>query len=73
MENKEIKDFSQVPGREFSHINKITGYMRLALAAVLSSGRSGLNILDMPAGNGLFAENLRQYGHMVTSGDIRMV
>ena len=70
MENKEIKDFSKLPGREFSHVNKITGYMRLAMAAVLSSGRSGLNILDMPAGNGLFAENLRQYGHTVTSGDI---
>ena len=70
LKTNEIKDFSQVPGREFSHVSKVTGYMRIAMDVVLNSGKSGLNILDMPAGNGIFAENLRKHGHIVTCGDI---
>ena len=64
------ESFINDPDRKFSHVKKLTGYMRIAEETVVNSGRAGLSILDMPAGNGIFSETLRKHGHMVTCGDI---
>ena len=60
----------EAPLKQFTHVPNFTGYMAVVADLVLSTRRSGLEILDMPAGNGLLAEHLRQRGHKVTCGDI---
>jgi SAM-dependent methyltransferase len=53
----------------FSHVSNFTEYMAKVLRFVDSSG-SGLRVLDLPAGNGLLAEELRARGHRVVCADI---
>jgi SAM-dependent methyltransferase len=53
----------------FSHVGNFTGYMQRAYDLVSRYGE-GQRILDLPAGNGLLSEKLRQDGHEVVSADI---
>ena len=55
--------------RSFSHVANFTGYM--AIVARHFAGQAGKRrILDLPAGNGLLADALREMGHEVVCGDI---
>ncbi len=54
---------------EFSHVPDFTGYMGV-VAAYFSARTRALNILEVPAGNGLLADALRALGNTVTCGDI---
>jgi SAM-dependent methyltransferase len=56
-------------GKPFSHVANFTGYMAV-VARHFSSRPPGLRILDLPAGNGLLAQALREMGHSVLCGDI---
>jgi len=56
--------------KDFTHVHNLTGYMRIVEKIVLGTKRDDLKVLDMPAGNGLLAENLRSHGHTVTCADI---
>lgn len=53
----------------YTHVANFTGYMA-AVAQHFRAQPAGLRILDLPAGNGLLADALRQAGHAVTCGDI---
>src|ERR1043165_6315456 len=53
----------------FSHVANFTGYMAVALRA-LEALPQGSRILDLPAGNGLLADALRDAGHDVVCADI---
>lgn len=55
--------------RPYSHVANFTGYMEVVTNHFAES-RKGLNILDLPAGNGLLADALRGMGHTVVCGDI---
>jgi SAM-dependent methyltransferase len=55
--------------KPYSHVPNFTGYME-AVAGHFAAGRTGLKILDLPAGNGLLADALRAMGHTVVCGDI---
>lgn len=55
--------------KSFSHVANFTGYMEV-VANHFAESRKGLNILDLPAGNGLLADALRGMGHTVVCGDI---
>lgn len=55
--------------KSFSHVANFTGYMEV-VASHFAESRKGLNILDLPAGNGLLADALRGMGHTVVCGDI---
>ncbi len=55
--------------KTFSHVANFTGYMEV-VARYFSEQRGGLRILDLPAGNGLLADALREMGHTVVCGDI---
>src|ERR1041385_6622795 len=55
--------------RDFSHVSNFTGYMQTVLR-LASNGNSHHRILDIPAGNGLLAERLRNDGHEVVCADI---
>lgn len=55
--------------RPYSHVANFTGYM--AIVARHFAAQSGKRrILDLPAGNGLLADALREMGHEVVCGDI---
>lgn len=54
---------------EFSHVPNFTEYMG-QVVRLLDSGARGLKILDIPAGNGLVAGQLRERGHQVICADI---
>jgi 2-polyprenyl-3-methyl-5-hydroxy-6-metoxy-1,4-benzoquinol methylase len=56
--------------RKFSHVPNFTGYMTIVADLVMKLPGSGLKVLDMPAGNGLLSDYLRNNGHNVTSADI---
>lgn len=53
----------------FSHVGNFTGYMAV-VASCLGELPPGQRILDLPAGNGLLADALRQAGHEVVCADI---
>jgi len=55
--------------RDFSHVANFTGYMETVFQ-IAANGRAGQKILDVPAGNGLIAERLKQRGHQVVCADI---
>jgi SAM-dependent methyltransferase len=59
----------EAPRTESIYVKKFTRYMARVEEIVSSTKRSGLEILDMPAGYGLLAERLRQLGHKVTCAD----
>jgi len=56
--------------KDFSHVSNFTGYMKKVREILQSIGTAGQTVLDMPAGNGMFSEALRQDGFHVTSADI---
>jgi SAM-dependent methyltransferase len=56
--------------QQFIYVKGFTRYMARVEQLVAETKRSGLEILDMPAGNGLLAERLRQRGHRVTCADM---
>ena len=58
------------PLQQFIYVKNFTGYMARVEKLVADKQRAGLEILDMPAGNGLLAEQLRQRGHKVTCADM---
>lgn len=55
--------------KRFSHVANFTGYMRIA-AEWFAAQPGSLRVLDLPAGNGLLANALRNMGHEVECGDI---
>jgi SAM-dependent methyltransferase len=56
--------------RVFSHVPNFTGYMKVVADLVMSLPGSDPIVLDLPAGNGLLSEYLRNSGRKVTSADI---
>ncbi|MFM2082248.1 MAG: hypothetical protein RL380_939 [Verrucomicrobiota bacterium] len=58
-----------MPAKEFSHVPNFTAYMG-EVVRLLDAGPRGQKILDIPAGNGLVADQLRERGHHVTCADI---
>jgi SAM-dependent methyltransferase len=54
---------------DFSHVPNFTGYMAKVYGHVCG-GPAGQRILDIPAGNGLLATELRKAGHEVVCADI---
>lgn len=54
--------------RDFSHVPNFTEYMQIVVDRFAQEEPS--HILDVPAGNGLVSEALRDQGHTVVSGDI---
>lgn len=55
--------------KRFSHVANFTGYMAV-VAGHFARERDQRRILDLPAGNGLLADALRDLGHQVVCGDI---
>ena len=55
--------------KTFSHVANFTGYMGIALD-YLAAAKDIRRVLDLPAGNGLLTDALRQAGKEVVSGDI---
>lgn len=55
--------------QDFTHVSNFPGYMQQVAQLIQSNGKSSQSVLDMPAGNGLFADQLRQAGFKVTCGD----
>lgn len=53
----------------FSHVANFTGYMQRVYDVVSLYGERQ-RILDIPAGNGLLSDKLRQDGHVVVPADI---
>lgn len=53
----------------FSHVPQFTGYMQRILNYIQQQ-EAPKKILDIPAGNGLLAQKLREKGHHVTCADI---
>ena len=53
----------------FSHVANFTGYMQMAVDH-FAGRKDRLRVLDLPAGNGLLADALRELGHEVVCGDI---
>jgi 2-polyprenyl-3-methyl-5-hydroxy-6-metoxy-1,4-benzoquinol methylase len=56
-------------GKAFTHVGNFTGYMQRVYDAVSQFG-GRQKILDVPAGNGLLSDKLRQEGHVVVPADI---
>ena len=56
-------------GGTFSHVANFTGYMGV-VAEYFRAQPGPLRVLDLPAGNGLLADALREAGHEVVCGDI---
>lgn len=55
--------------KTYSHVSNFTGYMKIVLESFMNTAGK-LKILDIPAGNGLLAEKLREAGHDVVCADI---
>ena len=55
--------------KDFSHVSNFTNYMEIVFH-ILQEKKCVQKILDLPAGNGLFAARLRECGHTVTCADI---
>ncbi len=56
--------------KQFSHVPNFTRYMAIVEKIVLDIKKPGLEILDIPAGNGLLAERMRNHGNNVVCADI---
>lgn len=54
---------------DFTHVEGMTDYMKITLDCVDNLG-SELDVLDVPAGNGLVVDRLNEMGHNATGGDI---
>lgn len=55
--------------RDFTHVANFPEYMSKVERFILSKAKPEHALLDMPAGNGLFAEKLRNAGLNITCGD----
>lgn len=55
--------------REFTHVSNYPDYMHIVAEFIETHGVKGQTVLDMPAGNGLFADTVRAFGLNVTCGD----
>jgi SAM-dependent methyltransferase len=55
--------------RQFTHVANFPDYMAV-VARYFAGVPRGLRILDLPAGNGMLADALRELGHQVVCGDI---
>src|SRR5437588_10996091 len=62
------RDIVAVSTKDFSHVGNFTGYMEVVFRLMVTEKCS--RILDIPAGNGLLADRLRQEGHTVVCADI---
>lgn len=56
--------------KDFTHDSSFTDYMRVVEGILAQLGKKSDSLLDMPAGNGLFADKMREKGFEVTCGDI---
>jgi SAM-dependent methyltransferase len=56
--------------KEFTHYAGYPDYMEMVERIVTRMGKPTDRLLDMPAGNGMFADKLRGHGFVVTCGDI---
>ena len=56
--------------RDFTHDKSFTDYMKVVEELVSKLGKKLDSLLDMPAGNGLFADKMRSKGFAVTCADI---
>ena len=56
--------------RDFSHDSSYTDYMQVVEGLITRLGKASDSLLDMPAGNGLFADTMRGKGFVVTCADI---
>ena len=59
--------------KKFSHVQNFTDYMKISIDIVNNFFENDLSekrILDIPAGNGLVSDQLKQYGAEVISADI---
>ncbi len=54
---------------DFTHVEGITDYMNITIDCVNRLG-SQLDVLDVPAGNGLVVDRLNELGHNAIGGDI---
>ena len=54
---------------DFTHVEGITDYMNITIDCVEQLG-SNLDVLDVPAGNGLVVDRLNELGHNAIGGDI---
>ena len=54
---------------EFTHVEGMTDYMDITIDCVHRLGEN-LDILDVPAGNGLVVDHLNELGHNAIGGDI---
>ena len=55
--------------KKFTHVLNYPVYMSKVAGFLEAMGENQQSVLDMPAGNGLFADKLRQLGFVVTCGD----
>jgi ubiquinone/menaquinone biosynthesis C-methylase UbiE len=55
--------------KDFTHVSNYPQYMKIVEQFVISNGKLGQSHLDMPAGNGLLAENLIKAGFNSVCGD----
>ncbi len=55
--------------KKFTHVANFPVYMSKVANFIEVTGKEKQLVLDMPAGNGLFADKLRQIGFVVTCGD----
>ena len=58
--------------RRFTHVGNFTGYMQCVLRHVCEElgDPKGQRLLDVPAGNGLLVDAIRELGYEVVGGDI---
>ena len=55
--------------RKFSHVPEYTKYMSI-IYGIVTKNKNKQKIVDIPAGNGLLGQKLREVGHEVTLADI---
>ena len=56
--------------QDFTHVSNFPDYMKKVARFITNQGKRGNKVLDLPAGNGLFADRLKTQGFDVTCGDI---
>ena len=56
--------------KDFSNVSNFTDYMAKVYEFIATNYKAPLNILDIPAGNGLLSAKLKVLGHKVISADI---
>lgn len=56
--------------KDFTHDCGFPDYMSVVEKIMTRLGRKSQSLLDMPAGNGMFADQLRTHGFVVTCADI---